>query len=155
MLTKVRAARLAARSGTATVIAAGRQERVLERLVEGEQLGTLFIPDAEPLIARKQWLAGHLQVRGEVVLDAGAVKVLRDSGKSLLPVGVKGVSGDFGRGEIVSCVDEAGHEVARGLVNYSAADTQKIMGQSSGRIESLLGYVDEPELIHRDNLILC
>lgn len=155
MLTKVRAARLASRSGTATVIAAGREENILKRVAAGEQVGSLFIPDAEPLIARKQWLAGHLQVRGKLTLDAGAVKVLRDSGKSLLPVGVKGVSGDFGRGEIVTCVDEAGIEVARGLVNYSATDTRKIMGQASQQIESLLGYVDEPELIHRDNLILC
>lgn len=155
MLTKVRAARLAARSGTATVIAAGRQEGILKRVASGERVGTLFIPDTEPLIARKQWLAGHLQVRGRLTLDAGAVKVLRDSGKSLLPVGVKGVSGEFARGEMVTCLDEAGNEVARGLVNYSAADTKKIMGRPSRQIEALLGYVDEPELIHRDNLILC
>jgi glutamate 5-kinase len=155
MLTKVRAARLAARSGTASVIAAGREDRILERVASGEQVGTLFIPEAEPLIARKQWLAGHLQVRGRLTLDAGAVKVLRDSGRSLLPVGVKGVSGEFGRGEMVACLDEAGNEVARGLVNYNAQDIQKIMGRPSQRIEALLGYVDEPELIHRDNLILC
>ncbi len=155
MLTKVRAARLAARSGTATVIAAGRREGILTQVASGERVGTLFVPDTEPLIARKQWLAGHLQVRGRLTLDAGAVKVLREAGKSLLPVGVKGVSGDFGRGEMVACQDEAGNEVARGLVNYSAVDTKKIMGQSSQQIEGLLGYVDEPELIHRDNLILC
>jgi len=155
MLTKVRAARLASRSGTATVIAAGREENILQRVAVGEQVGTLFVPDTEPLIARKQWLAGHLQVRGRLTLDAGAVKVLRDSGKSLLPVGVKEVSGDFGRGEIVTCVDDAGNEVARGLVNYNAEDTRKIMGHPSQQIESMLGFVDEPELIHRDNLILC
>lgn len=155
MLTKVRAARLAARSGSATVIAAGRLEQVLQRIAGGEQVGTLFIPDAEPLLARKQWLAGHLQVRGQLTLDDGAVKVLRDSGKSLLPVGVKGVTGDFGRGEMVACVDGNGSEVARGLVNYSATDTRKIMGHPSQKIEAMLGYVDEPELIHRDNLILC
>jgi glutamate 5-kinase len=155
MLTKVRAARLAARSGTATVIAAGREEQILKRVAEGEQVGTLFLPDTEALLARKQWLAGHLQVRGRLTLDAGAVTVLREAGKSLLPVGVKGVSGDFGRGEMVACVDEAGVEVARGLVNYSVQDTRKIMGQPSQRIETLLGYVDEPELIHRDNLVLC
>jgi len=155
MLTKVRAARLAGRSGTATVIAAGRQEQILQRVAAGERVGTLFIPDTEPLLARKQWLAGHLQVRGKLIIDAGAVRVLRESGKSLLPVGVKGVSGEFGRGEMVACVDEAGNEVARGLVNYSAQDTRKIQGSPSQRIESLLGYVDEPELIHRDNLILC
>jgi glutamate 5-kinase len=154
MLTKVRAARLAGRSGSATVIAAGREERILLRLAEGEELGTLFVPDQEPIAARKQWLAGHLQVRGTLTLDAGAVRVLRDAGKSLLPVGVKGVSGTFLRGEMVSCVDEAGNEVARGLVNYSAQDSRRIQGQPSSRIEELLGYVGEPELINRDNLIL-
>jgi glutamate 5-kinase len=155
MLTKVRAARLAARSGSATVIAAGRQEGILQQIADGEQVGTLFIPDTEPLLARKQWLAGHLQLRGKLVLDAGAVRVLRESGKSLLPVGVKGVSGDFGRGEMVACIDEEGNEVARGLVNYSAEEARKIQGQSSQRIEELLGYIDEPELIHRDNLVIC
>ncbi|MGM0593241.1 MAG: glutamate 5-kinase [Pseudomonadota bacterium] len=155
MLTKVRAARLAARSGTATLIAAGGREQVLQQLAAGERLGTLFIPDTEPLLARKQWLAGHLQVRGRLVLDAGAVKVLRESGRSLLPVGVKGVAGDFGRGEMVACVDEQGTEIARGLVNYSAEEARTIQGQPSQAIERLLGYVDEPELIHRDNLVLC
>jgi glutamate 5-kinase len=155
MLTKVRAARLAARSGSATVIAAGREERVLLRLAEGEELGTLFVPDQEPIAARKQWLAGHLQVRGTLTLDPGAVRMLRESGKSLLPVGVKALTGAFLRGEMVSCVDEAGNEVARGLVNYSAQATRRIQGQPSSRIEALLGYVGEPELIHRDNLILC
>ncbi len=155
MLTKVRAARLAARSGSATVIAAGREVNVLLKVRDGEQIGTLFIPDTEPLLARKQWIAGHLQLRGRLTLDAGAVKVLREAGKSLLPVGVKAISGDFGRGEMVSCVDENGIEVARGLVNYSAQETRKIQGQPSHRIEALLGYVDESELIHRDNLVLC
>ena len=155
MLTKVRAARLAARSGSTTVIAAGREERVLLRLAEGEQLGTLFLPDQQPDAARKQWLAGHLQVRGTLTLDDGAVKVLRESGKSLLPVGVKGLSGEFLRGEMVSCLDEAGNEIARGLVNYSAQDTRRIQGQPSSRIEELLGYLGEQVLIHRDNLILC
>ncbi len=155
MLTKVRAARLASRSGSATVIAAGRDERVLLRLAAGEEIGTLFLPDQQPIAARKQWLAGHLQVRGSLTLDAGAVKVLRESGRSLLPVGVKALSGNFLRGEMVTCVDEAGSEVARGLVNYSAQETLRIQGQPSSRIEALLGYVDEPELIHRDNLILC
>jgi glutamate 5-kinase len=155
MLTKVRAARLAARSGSATVIAAGREENVLLRLAAGEELGTLLVADQEPLAARKQWLAGHLQVRGILTLDDGAVRVLRESGKSLLSVGVKGFSGAFLRGEMVSCVDEAGNEVARGLVNYSAQDLRRIQGQPSSRIEELLGYVGESELIHRDNLILC
>ncbi len=155
MLTKVRAARLAARSGSITVIAAGREERVLLRLAEGEELGTLFLPDKAPEAARKQWLAGHLQVRGTLTLDAGAVEMLRNSGKSLLPVGVKALSGEFLRGEMVSCLDETGNEIARGLVNYSAQDTRRIQGQPSSHIEELLGYLGEPELIHRDNLILC
>ncbi len=155
MLTKVRAARLAARSGSITVIAAGREERVLLRLAEGEELGTLFLPDKAPEAARKQWLAGHLQVRGTLILDAGAVSMLRNSGKSLLPVGVKSLTGEFLRGEMVSCLDEAGNEIARGLVNYSAQDTYRIQGQPSSRIEELLGYLGEPVLIHRDNLILC
>lgn len=155
MLTKVRAARLAARSGTATVIAGGKLESVLLRVAGAEPVGTLFIPDKEPLVARKQWLAGHLQVRGKLILDDGAVKVLRESGKSLLPVGVKGVSGDFDRGEMVACVDERGAEVARGLSNYSAEEARKIQGRPSREIETLLGYVDEPEIIHRDNLVIC
>ena len=154
MLTKVRAAKLAARSGSATLIAAGREADVLHRIAAGERLGTLFTPDTAPLLARKQWLAGHLQLRGRLTLDEGASKVLRESGKSLLPVGVKAVSGQFGRGEMVACEDEQGREVARGLVNYSAEETRRIMGRSSREIESLLGYVDEPELIHRDNLVI-
>ena len=154
MLTKVRAAAHAARSGTTTVIAGGRQPRILLRLAAGEALGTLIYPDQEPLVARKRWLAGQLQVRGEVVIDAGAVKVLREGGKSLLPIGVTAVRGDFQRGEVVACMDGEGREVARGLVNYSAAETRRIMGQPSNRIEEILGYVDEPELIHRDNLVL-
>ncbi len=154
MLTKVRAARLAARSGTETVIAYGREENVLERVLGGELLGTLFTPDLEPMVARKRWLAGHLQLRGKLTLDAGAVRVLRESGRSLLAVGVKAVEGRFLRGEMVSCIDEQGKEVARGLVNYSAEETHKLMGQPSNRIQSLLGYVGEEELIHRDNLIL-
>ena len=154
MLTKVRAARLASRSGAATVIASGRTSDVLSRIAAGERLGTLLMPDQEPLAARKQWLAGHLQVRGQLVLDAGAIRVLRESGRSLLAVGVKSVSGDFVRGEMVTCLDESGREVARGLVNYNAQETRKIMGLSSGRIEAALGYVDEPELINRDNLVL-
>ena len=154
MLTKVRAAKLAARSGTATVIAAGREPNILHRIAAAEQVGTLFIPDQGPWLARKQWLGGHLQLRGRLILDDGAVRVLREAGKSLLPVGVKAVSGEFGRGEMVACVNGLGHEIARGLVNYSAEETRKIMGRPSREIEALLGYVDEPELIHRDNLVL-
>jgi glutamate 5-kinase len=154
MFTKLRAARLASRSGASTLIAYGRQPDVLTRLAGGEPLGTLLLPDREQEAARKQWIAGHLQMRGSLVLDAGAVRVLREQGRSLLAVGVKAVQGEFGRGEMVACADENGREVARGLVNYNAAETRKIMGLPSSRMEEVLGYVDEPELIHRDNLVL-
>jgi glutamate 5-kinase len=154
MLTKVRAARRAARSGASTLIAAGRESDVLTRLAAGEDLGTLLLPGREPLAARKQWLAGHLQVRGTLRIDDGAVRVLREAGSSLLPVGVTGVEGNFSRGEMVACRDPEGREVARGLVNYSAAEARRIMGQASRRIEALLGYADQPEMIHRDNLVL-
>jgi glutamate 5-kinase len=154
MVTKVRAARLAARSGAATVIASGSGKNILERVGRGEGVGTLLVPAQEPQAARKQWLAGHLRVRGQLVLDAGAVSVLRERGRSLLAVGVKEVSGGFARGEVVSCVDEQGREVARGLVNYGALETERIKGQPSSRIQEILGYVDEEELIHRDNLVL-
>lgn len=154
MLTKVRAAARAARSGTATVIAWGREPRVLERIAAGEEIGTLLVPARGPMAARKQWLASQLQLHGRLVLDEGAVRVLREQGRSLLPVGVTAVDGDFDRGEVVSCFGPDGKEVARGLVNYSAEEARKIMRQPSDRIEELLGYVDEPELIHRDNLVL-
>ncbi len=154
MLTKLRAARLAARSGAGTVIAFGREPRVLERIADGERLGTLLLPEQEAQAARKQWLAGHLQLRGTLHLDAGAVKVLCESGRSLLPVGVVAVEGDFQRGEAVACVDEAGREIARGLVNYSARDARKIIGRPSRELAAILGHVDEPEMIHRDNLVL-
>jgi len=154
MYTKVRAARLAARSGTATVIAGGREPAVLRRLAAGEPLGTLLRAAQEPEAARKRWLAGHLQVNGRLVLDDGAVKVLQQSGSSLLAVGVKTVEGRFRRGELVSCVDGSGHEVARGLVNYAADEARRIIGHPSSAIKGILGYVDEEELIHRDNLVL-
>lgn len=154
MQTKLRAARLAARSGAATVIASGGEENVISRIMAGEDLGTLLLPDQEPLAARKQWLAGHLQSRGKLMLDDGAVKVLRESGKSLLPVGVTAVEGFFKRGEVVSCCDPGGKEIARGLVNYGADEARRIRGRASREIEAILGYVDEPELIHRDNLVL-
>lgn len=154
MITKLRAARLAARSGAATVIASGREADVLNRLRVGENLGTLLEAAQEPIAARKQWLAGQLQVRGRLTLDDGAVAVLRQQGRSLLPVGVKAVSGRFTRGELVSCCDIDGREVARGLVNYSSDETAKILGQSSSRIAEILGYRDDDELIHRDNLVL-
>lgn len=154
MTTKVDAAMLAARSGSFTVIAGGREPNILNRLFAGEQLGTLLIADKEPMAARKQWLAGHLQMRGELILDAGAVKVLKNSGKSLLAVGVKAVKGRFERGEMVVCLDENGHRIACGLVNYSAQAASKIAGQNSENITDILGYCDEPELIHRDNMII-
>ncbi len=154
MFTKLRAARLAGRSGAATVIAGGREEAVLTRLASGEHIGTLLLPGQEPEAARKRWLAGQLQVRGRLILDAGAVKVLRQSGRSLLAVGVRQVEGSFRRGELVACVDEQGREVARGLVNYSSDEARRIQGRPSSEIAATLGYVDEEELIHRDNLVL-
>ena len=154
MATKLRAARLAARSGAVTAIASGRQSAVLTRLLEGASLGTLLYPDHAPLAARKRWLAGQLQVRGTLTLDAGAVKVLRGQGSSLLPVGVKQVEGAFRRGDMVVCVDERGVRVAKGLVNYSSADAARLVGQPSRRIAEILGYMEAPELIHRDNLVV-
>lgn len=154
MLTKLRAATLAARSGTATLIASGREPEVLSRIAAGENIGTLLHPAQAPLAARKQWLASHLKMRGSLYLDEGAVNVLRYSGKSLLAIGVNRADGQFLRGEMVACLSLEGKEVARGLVNYNALETQKILGYPSERIEDILGYVDEPELIHRDNLVL-
>ncbi|CAG0932992.1 glutamate 5-kinase [Rhodocyclaceae bacterium] len=153
MLTKVRAAQRAARSGAHTLIASGREADVLPRLAKGEALGTLLVAAATPLAARTQWLADHLQLAGSLVLDEGAVKALA-SGKSLLPVGVTAVEGEFGRGAAVACRTSDGREVARGLVNYSSSEARRIARQPSTEIEALLGYLDEPELIHRDNLVL-
>lgn len=154
MATKVSAAKLAARSGTSTIIADGKLPDVLLRLQQGEAIGTLLEADDEPVNARKQWLAGQLSAKGKLTLDAGATDVLQNSGKSLLAVGIKSCSGRFSRGEVVACVDEHGSEIARGLVNYDAAEIQKLQGQPSSRIEQILGYAGEPEIIHRDNLIL-
>lgn len=154
MRTKLLAAEKAARSGAATVIAWGRIEQVIPRVLAGEPVGTWLKPAQERLAARKQWLAGPVRSTGRLVLDSGAAKALRDGGKSLLPVGVKAVDGNFTRGEVVSCFGPDGREVARGLVNYSAEEAGRIAGQSTDRIEAILGYVDEPELIHRDNLVV-
>lgn len=154
MLTKILAARRAARSGAHTVICCGREEQVLLRLAAGEAIGSQLIARQAPLAARRQWLADHLQLRGGVVLDAGAVRALREEGKSLLPVGVRGVTGEFGRGDVVAMVDTDGREVARGLANYSASEARRIAGKPSSAIEAELGYMDEPELIHRDNLVV-
>lgn len=155
MATKVRAARLAARSGAQTVIASGREPDVLVRLFAGENIGTLLVPEREPMAARKQWIAGQLQARGELVLDAGAVRALVSHGRSLLPAGVLAVSGDFSRGEMVQMKDEAGVLVARGLVNYGVEDARRIIGHPSGDILDLLGFMGDPELVHRDNLVLA
>jgi glutamate 5-kinase len=154
MYTKVMAAKRAARSGTATLIASGREPAILPKLFSGQAFGTLLIPDLEPLTARQQWLAGHLQVKGTLVLDDGAVLMLQTSGKSLLPIGVKSQIGQFQRGEMVVCCDLKGREVARGLVNYPANESQKILGKMSSQIATILGYVDDESLIHRDNLVL-
>ncbi len=154
MLTKLQAAEKAARSGAATIIANGRTDDVLTRIKNDESCGTLLLPNRERLAARKQWMAGQMKVRGCVVLDDGAVRVLRESGRSLLPVGVTQVRGEFARGELVACLDTQQREIARGLVNYNSEEAQKILGKPSSEIEKALGYVDEPELIHRDNIVL-
>ena len=154
MLTKVLAAKRAARSGASTVIASGREADVLTRLAAGEDIGTALTAEPASLAARKQWLADHLQLAGRLRLDAGAVRALTRDGKSLLPIGVVAVEGDFERGEVVACLDVEGREIARGLVNYSAQETARILRRPSPEIEAILGYVDEPELIHRDNLVL-
>jgi len=154
MLTKVRAAARAARSGVLTLIASGDEKNVLQRIAADEALGTRLYPACAPFAARKQWLAGQLQVRGRLTLDDGAVNKLRSSGSSLLPVGVTRVEGDFKRGELVVCLGPSGDEIARGLVNYSASEAEKIIGQPSSQIEALLGYVDEVELVHRDNMVI-
>ena len=153
MITKVIAAKRAATSGTHTVIASGREKDVMPRLAQGEAIGTLLVSETATLKARKQWLADHLLLSGKLVLDAGAVKALAE-GKSLLPVGVQEVQGEFERGAAVACISPDGTEVARGLVNYSSSDARRIARHGSTDIEELLGYVDEPELIHRDNLTL-
>lgn len=154
MATKVDAAARAARSGTATVIAPGAEARVLARLHAGETVGTLLEPRQEPLMARKRWLANQLRVGGRLVVDAGAARALRERQVSLLAVGVQAVSGAFRRGEVVACVDPEGAEIARGLVNYSADEIDRLKGRPSGDIESILGYVVEPELIDRDNMVI-
>ena len=154
MITKVLAARRAAGSGAHTIIASGRTPDVLARLAAGEDVGTRFVATMPRLASRKQWLADHLQLRGSVTLDAGAARALSEGGKSLLAIGVVDVSGEFVRGEVVACRDADGREIARGLINYSSAETRLIMRRPSSEIESILGFTEEPELIHRDNLIL-
>ncbi|WP_018936340.1 glutamate 5-kinase [Thioalkalivibrio sp. ALJ24] len=154
MATKLFAAERAARSGTHTVIASGREERVMARVLAGEDVGTWLQPDREPMAARKRWIADQLHSRGVLHLDEGAARVLRESGRSLLAVGVSRVEGDFRRGEVVTCVAPDGVAVARGLVNYSATEVERIRGLRADQIEGALGYQFEPELVHRDNMVL-
>ena len=154
MMTKLHAAARAARSGAFTLLAWGREPEVLRRVAAGAELGTLLRPSQSPLVARKQWLAVQLQVKGRLHLDAGAVRALRAAGKSLLPVGVTAIEGKFSRGDLVACLDPNGTEVARGLVNYDTEQALLLIGKTTRRIEAMLGQVDDPELIHRDNLVL-
>jgi len=154
MVTKLQAARLAARSGCSTIIVGGRNANILHQVAAGDEVGTLLSAGQKPLAARKQWLAGHLQVKGQLVLDAGAVKVLTQQGRSLLAVGVRQVVGTFTRGDLVSCVNADGVEIARGLVNYNANEAALIQGQSTESIAGILGYRGDDELIHRDNLVV-
>jgi glutamate 5-kinase len=154
MLTKVLAAKRAAGSGAGTVIAWGREPDVLLRLVAGEHIGTALLAGTPKLTARKQWMIDHLQLRGAVLVDDGAASKLRDEGKSLLPIGVHEVQGEFARGDVIAVRTLGGHEVARGLANYSATEARLIARKPSAQIVTLLGYVNEPELVHRTNLVL-
>ena len=154
MLTKILAAKRAAGSGASTVIAWGREPDVLLRLAAGEAIGTALLAGTPKLAARKQWMADHLQLRGAVTVDAGAVLKLRDEGKSLLPIGVTVVEGDFHRGDVIAVRTGAGLEIARGLANYASGEARLIARKPSSQIAGLLGFVNEPELIHRDNLVL-
>ena len=152
MVTKLAAARLAARSGTHTAIANGTLDGVLLGLAEGADIGTVLAADVEPLASRKRWIAGQLIAKGEIALDAGAVEAVRNRGVSILAVGAVRATGEFRRGDMVRVTDAAGTEVAKGLVNYSGDEIRLLLGAGSDEIETRLGYVDEPELIHRDNL---
>lgn len=154
MRTKLVAAYTAARSGAATAIAHGRLPDVLARLRQGEAVGTLLQPAQGVMAARKRWIAGQLQVRGRLLLDEGAAQVLRERGRSLLPVGVRGIDGEFSRGDLVACLDPQGREVARGLCNYDADDARKIVGAKTDELVQRLGGPGEPEMIHRDNLVI-
>jgi glutamate 5-kinase len=154
MITKLKAARLAARSGAHTVIANGSDPRILRRILDGETVGTLLAASVSPLDARKRWIAGQQRVKGRLTLDAGAVNALKNRGVSLLPVGVVAVDGEFSRGEVVACQDQEGFVIAQGLTNYSSDETRKMLGVGSGEIGERLGYSLEPEIIHRDNLVV-
>ena len=154
MITKILAAKRAAGSGASTVIAWGREPDVLLRLSRGESIGTMLVAPTHKQQARKQWMADHLQLRGSVQIDAGAVIKLRDEGKSLLPIGMVAVEGDFSRGDVIAVRDEQGREIARGLANYASAEARLLCRKASTDIERLLGYVAEPEMVHRDNLVV-
>jgi glutamate 5-kinase len=154
MLTKILAAKRAAGSGASTVIAWGREPDALIRLIAGEPIGTLLVAQTQKTQARKQWIADHLQMRGAVVVDAGAAVKLRDGGKSLLPIGMVQVDGDFSRGDVIAVLDASGSEIARGLANYSSAEARLICRKPSSEIERLLGYAAESEMLHRDNLVI-
>lgn len=154
MLTKVLAAKRAAKSGASTVIAWGREPDVLLRLAAGEEIGTVLVASTAKLAARKQWMADHLQLRGAVIVDDGAAAKLRDAGKSLLPIGIVEVIGEFHRGDVIAVRDLARNEIARGLANYSSAEARLIARKSSSEIERFLGYSNESEMVHRDNLVL-
>jgi glutamate 5-kinase len=154
MLTKILAAKRAAGSGASTVIAWGREPDALVRLSQGEAIGTLLVAQTAKNQARKQWIADHLQMRGSVMVDAGAVVKVRDEGKSLLPIGMTAVQGEFSRGDVIAVRDDTGLEIARGLANYTSAEARLICGKSSAEFERLLGYTGEPEMVHRTNLVL-
>ncbi|RCX11815.1 glutamate 5-kinase [Extensimonas vulgaris] len=154
MITKILAAKRAAGSGASTVIAWGREPDVLLRLAQGEPIGTLLLAQTPKLQARKQWMADHLQLRGAVTVDAGAAAKLRAEGKSLLPIGMTAVEGDFSRGDVIAVRDPEGREIARGLANYASAEARLLCRKPSSEFEKLLGYQAEPEMVHRDNLVL-
>ena len=155
MITKILAAKRAAGSGASTVIAWGRERDVLLRLAQGEAIGTLLVAQTAKTQARKQWMADHLQLRGAVLVDAGAVAKLQGEGKSLLPIGMTAVEGEFSRGDVIAVRDSTGREIARGLANYASAEARLLCRKPSGEFEQLLGYAAEPEMVHRDNLVLA
>ena len=154
MITKILAAKRAAGSGASTVIAWGREPDALLRLSQGDNMGTLLVAQTAKQQARKQWMADHLQMRGSVTVDAGAAHKVLTEGKSLLPIGMTGVAGDFSRGDVIAIRDEQGAEIARGLANYASAEARLLCRKPSHDYEALLGYTAEPEMVHRDNLIL-
>ena len=154
MITKILAAKRAAGSGASTVIAWGREPDALVRLTQGEAIGTLLVAPTQKQQARKQWMADHLQLRGSVTIDDGAVSKLKSDGSSLLPIGMTGVVGDFSRGEVIAILDRQGQEVARGLANYAAAEARLLCRKPSGQMAELLGYAAEPEMVHRDNMVI-